>query len=179
MGFDNSILDNIHALVIHWYFIRAVGSLVSRNLYCKFLISEGKCPSNLKQANTQLLTQKGEIISTASICSIHHGYTPKQITSQESIIIVWWETQYVPKVFSLQKWSCGPKYLSGHKGNLPQSAMLQLHILLMASMYIVKFSFSEKATKLCAIFLMVWTFTYSKRPNHFCDLLRKAELQQS
>ena len=26
--------------------------------------------------------------------------------------------------------------------------------------YLVKFSFSEKAKKICAIFLMVWTFTY-------------------
>ena len=44
----------------------------------------------------------------------------------------------------------------------------------------LKFNFSEKATKICAIFLMVWKFT--KCPNHeedcaiFCGLLRKAEL---
>ena len=45
----------------------------------------------------------------------------------------------------------------------------------------VKFSFSEKATKICVIILMVFTFT-SKCQNHkedgtdFCGLLRKAEL---
>ena len=42
-------------------------------------------------------------------------------------------------------------------------------------------SFSEKATKICAIFLMVWSLL-SICPNHdedckkFCGLLRKAEL---
>ena len=46
----------------------------------------------------------------------------------------------------------------------------------------VKFGLSEKHTKICAIFLMVWTFT-SKCKNHekvfffkFCVLLRKSEL---
>ena len=45
----------------------------------------------------------------------------------------------------------------------------------------VKFSFSEKATKICAIVFMVLNLL-SKRQNHkddcahFCGLLRKAEL---
>ena len=38
----------------------------------------------------------------------------------------------------------------------------------------IKFSFSEKATKICAICLMVWTFTSTtKRPKHEVDSLRK------
>ena len=46
--------------------------------------------------------------------------------------------------------------------------------------FYIKFGFFEKATKICAIWLMVLTFT--KRQNHkedcaiFCGLLRKAEL---
>ena len=52
----------------------------------------------------------------------------------------------------------------------------------LASSKSVKFSFSKKETKVCAIFLMVWTFTISKCRNHkkdcaiFFGLLRKAEL---
>ena len=32
--------------------------------------------------------------------------------------------------------------------------------VLMLSKWLLKFNFSEKATKICAIFLMVWIFTY-------------------
>ena len=74
--------------------------------------------------------------------------------------------------------SCTPRF-----SDLPPAPPSHCFVLL-------KFSFSEKATKICAIFLVVLTFTkcqlfweyLSKCQNHeqeckiFCGLLKKAEL---